>query len=111
MSPNGNFKPTVWVIHDKGGYDFSKAAEHGEVKVVFKGEFNPFDLPAARHRAEECMKESGPHDWLIAVGSGIADIIVAQAYIAQHDRLPLLVFHSQRRDYVKRELSNFRIVG
>jgi len=102
--------PTVWIVHDKGGFDFSKAAEHGALKTVFKGEFNPFDLHAARHHAEELMKtESSPEDWLVLVGSGIAGAIVAQAFIAQHDHFPVLVYHSQRHEYVKRELTGFLV--
>jgi hypothetical protein len=105
-----NRKPIVWITHDKGGFDFKGAEVHGELRPVFKGEFNPFDLHAARFHAEETMKESSQQDWLIIVGSGIAGIIVAQAFIARHDRLPLLVYHVHRREYVKRELTSFHAI-
>jgi hypothetical protein len=95
----------VWIAHDRGGYDFSSAAEHGETRTVFKGEFNPFDLHSARQQAAETMRDAGPNDWIIMVGSSLASTIVAWTYLAQWDRLPVLVLHAQRRVYVKRELT------
>lgn len=106
-NPKVSARPTIWLTHDKGGFDFKAAEVHGELRAVFKGEFNPFDLHDARRKAEEAMKGSHPTDWIIIVGSGIAAAIVTQAFIARHDRLPLLVFHAQRCEYVKRELTGF----
>jgi len=106
-NPKVSALPIVWITHDKGGFDFKGAEQHGELRAVFKGEFNPFDLHAARRIAEEALKDSHANDWIIAVGSGIAGIIVAQAFIARHDRLPLLVYHAQRHEYVKRDQTGF----
>lgn len=98
-------RPVVWIAHDKGGYDFSKASMHGELRRVFRGEFNPFDLTAARRHAEEILKDSQPEDWIIGVGNGLAQVIVALVFSRLHDRLPVLVYHTQRFEYVKRELT------
>jgi len=103
-------KPTVWIIHDKGpGYDFSQAAAHGNVKTVFKGEFNPFDLHSAQQQAQEVLATSTPDDWLVGVGSGIASMIVAMEFVRRHGRLPILVYHTQRHEYVKRDLTGLKL--
>lgn len=106
-NPRVTAKPIVWICHDKGGFDFTKAEVHGEVRSVFKGDFNPFDLHAAMRIAEEILKDSHANDWVIPIGNGVAQMVVALAFVAKHDRLPLLVFHAQRCEYVKREHSNF----
>lgn len=98
-------KPIVWICHDKGGLDFSKAAAHGELRAVFKGIFNPFDLAAAKQHAEQVLADSQPSDWIIGVGNGIAQMLVAAEFIHRHDRLPVLVYHTQKFEYVKRDLS------
>lgn len=99
-----NKPPTIWVCHDKGGYDFSKASPLGVIKPVFKGEFNPFDLHAARLHAETVLKDSLPSDWMIGVGNGIAQMLVAAVFVAMHDRFPVLVYHTSRFEYIKRDL-------
>lgn len=95
----------VWIVHDKGGYDFSQAAVHGALRTIFKGEFNPFDLHGAHEQASSMLEASTPDDWLIGVGAGIAGMIVAVEFVRRHDRLPVLVYHTQRREYVKRDLT------
>lgn len=100
-------KPTVWIIHDKGGYDFKQAESIGQLKTIFKGEFNPFDLHGARRHAEEVLKDSTPNDWLIGVGNGVAQQVAALVFVRLHDRLPVLVYHSHRREYVRRDLDGF----
>jgi hypothetical protein len=102
-------KPTVWVVHDRGGYDFSDASQYGEVKTLFRGEFNTFDLHGSwSYVQKRFSQESSKDDWLIIVGSNIACAIAAIAYAQQWGHLPVLVYHAKRREYVQRELAGLK---
>lgn len=105
-------EPTIWISQDRRELDFSAAGRFGKLRAVFDRQFNPFDLPAELERVRKLVhEESGPHDWLILAGSGVTCSLLSLVYSERWGRLPLLIYHTNRREYVKREvITNRRLV-
>ena len=95
---------TVWIVHDRGGLDFAKTIEFGAVRTLFQRDFNPFDLPRNLMHAEREFETCGSSDdLLVPVGSDVACMLAAVAFVRVYGKLRLLVFNSVREEYVLRD--------
>ena len=98
---------TVWVVQKGSGKDFSDAQRFGCIKELFEPNgISPFNVKALYEFAtQRFLAESGPNDWLILTGNVPAIAAAAVAYQKIWGRLPLLVYHANRREYVEREVA------
>lgn len=95
----------VWVAHDRGEMDFSGALKHGKLVRVFTGEFNPFELLQPMRYVRDLMRQqSTSSDWLILCGNSLACALLAVEYSKLWHKLPVLVWHARRKEYVTRSV-------
>lgn len=97
-------QPRVFVVHDDGRLDLSKAERFGTLTPVFRTKLwqraNDFDLRAATGIARAAMADATEQDWLLVVGSPALIGLCAYVFVRQTNSLRLLMWDKQLQDYV-----------
>jgi hypothetical protein len=91
----------VFVIN-KSCHDFSKAQAWGQLVYLTEGNLNRYNTSSMFRQFEEAIKSSSSTDYLLLSGMTIMSTLAAAMFAAKHHRLNLLIWKSDKQDYIER---------
>jgi hypothetical protein len=92
---------TVYVTN-KSSHDFSNAERYGRLVFITTGRLNRYNVNNMHRFAEEALKDSTKHDFIVPCSLNILNSIVCSLFAVKHGRLNLLLF--KKGDYLERNL-------
>ncbi|MFA5699119.1 MAG: hypothetical protein WC954_05245 [Sphaerochaeta sp.] len=100
----------VFVIND-AGHDFSMAEQYGELVVMTKGSFSPFETSNIFRAYEKFIAESSPDDYILLSGYTVMSCIACSMFASRHGKLNLLIYKHKAMEphYVSRRISFERV--
>lgn len=94
----------VYIVNN-ANYDYSKAAQYGELVDVTRGKLPIFKTSTVRAMLEEGLAEFTEDDFLLISGPAIVSIMAAIVLYNKFDTVKFLVFDAKQQDYVVRHLN------
>ena len=101
--------PRVFVICP-GPHSYDAAARFGEVVLLFKERYNPFQTDRLLQLAKKTLLEeqqATSHDFLVLCANPVLNAIVIALWQKQFDQFNLLVYGAKERDYTPRTIKVF----
>lgn len=100
-----NRQPRVYVT-EKGSHDYSKAAEHGELKFLYdkSSRANVFASDALVKEIEEKLVDSNSDDFLLLSGSMTPAVISFYVLMNKHGLVQNLLYSFKNNDYELRTI-------
>ena len=89
-------------IPSKGGHDYSRAAEFGEIVFVTEGTQNRFAVANLYRAFIDAMADSDKMDYFVPSSMNILNAIGAAVFARKHGRLNFLLF--REGEYIEREV-------
>ena len=89
-------------IPNKGGHDYSRAAEFGEIVFVTEGTQNRFAVANLYRAFIDAMVDSDKMDYFVPSSMNILNAIGAAVFARKHGRLNFLLF--REGEYIEREV-------
>jgi hypothetical protein len=93
--------PKVYVVN-KSCHDFTKAEEFGEIVFLTIGNVNRYATSNMYRKFEREMKKSSPEDYMLLSGMTVMSVIACGMFSMLHKRLNLLIWKSDRKEYIER---------
>jgi len=89
-------------IVNKSAHDFAPAKEYGELVFMSEGPMNRYSTNNMHRVFTDCMKDSGPEDFIVPCSLNVMNIIAGAVFARKHGRLNLLLF--KEGEYIERNL-------
>lgn len=99
------------LVINRSCHDFSKAERFGELIYLTKGNLNRYNISSMYRQFESEIKKSNENDLILLSGMTIMSTIASAMFAARHQRLNLLIWKSDKQDYIERtvELGSLEI--
>lgn len=105
MNPTSNIYVTHYV---EDRFDLNPALDYlsgdGEIKIIMRGQVNPFNLSQAVTKIKEEVQTFTEDDWLILSGNIVISSLVTAIVSEKFPVLNLLIWDSRKRDYIARRI-------
>lgn len=89
-------------VTNKGGHNYEKAGEYGELIYVTEGTINRFATATIYRAFVDAMAESKEDDFLLVTSMNVMNAIGAAVFARKHGRLNILLYREGK--YIPREL-------
>ena len=93
--------PKIYIIN-KGGHDFTRAAEFGELCYLSEGTQNPFQVNDMYRKMAETVEASHSDDFILSTGLPIMRQVFSAMFAWKHGKLNLLLFKDDK--YIARHI-------
>lgn len=91
----------VYIIN-KSCHDFSPASQFGELVFLSEGSLNRFGTAEMHRRFIHGLKNSSSNDYILISGMAIMSSIACAIFAIKHNRLNLLLWKSDKKEYAER---------
>ena len=92
------------LVINRSCHDFSKAERFGELVYLTEGNLNRYNTSSMYRQFEKEIKNSKPEDLILLSGMTIMSTIASAMFSARHKRLNLLIWKSDKQDYIERTI-------
>lgn len=92
------------LVINRSCHDFSKAERFGQLIYLTKGNLNRYNISSMYRQFEKAIKDSSPEDLILLSGMTIMSTIASAMFSTRHQRLNLLIWKSDKQDYVERSI-------
>lgn len=89
-------------ITNRGGHNYEKAAQFGELVFVTEGTLNRFSTSTIYRAFVDAMQGSSEDDYMLITSMNVVNAIGAAVFARKHGKLNLLLYREGQ--YVPREL-------
>lgn len=94
--------PTVYIINQGAGHDYTPAKEFGTLEYLSEGLFRRTNTGKMHRAFVEKLKYSGPDDYILLTSLTVMCCIACGIFASMHNRLNLLIY--QEGKYVERKI-------
>jgi hypothetical protein len=91
----------VYIVN-KSAHDFSEAEKYGQLIYITEGKLNRFSANDMHRQAEDVLKGSTMHDYIVPCSLNVLNSIVCATFAVKHGRLNLLLFKQGK--YIERNI-------
>jgi hypothetical protein len=105
-------KPRCYVVENRKGHDISKAAEFGDIVVLYpKKIYDIFMVSKHAHVVRTLLADAEKGDYLIAGGNVILMLIAFGVLLEKFGSVNLLLCDVRTLDYVPRVIAKHQLKG